>query len=297
MSLHSSLCTRGRSEPLDLPQEVVDYIVDFLHDDIPALLRCSVLSHQWNDAARFHLFSSLELSGRQKLQGFEGFIHNPNSIAVHVQRLRINGQYPNLRPIVSPWALAAILTSLPHLTHLSLFHVHHTDHKNAPRLSPPKDRFALQSLELAYGGAATHHTPEHFLDVLGIFSEIDTLTLQYLRFESKPSEPDGENQFDTALAQSIPKSLRVKKLVIDDVASGTEFWLETLRRTATTTKLTTIHILTSFPWDPASLGSLLSAVGPKLYSLKLDVSGILAHMAGKLTHKTRPTNPLTFESM
>ena len=202
-------------------------------------------------------------------------------MTMHIRKLRINGQYPNLRPIITPTLLASILESLPYLDDLSLFHVHHVDPKNLLPLAAPQARFKLQSLELGFGGATEHHTPYHFLDILGLFSAIDALSLQYPRFRNGTVAENVAENFDSRFGDALPRSLRVRTFIIDDVASGTEFWLEILRRTASTNTLTNIQILTAFPWDPSPLGSLLAAVGSKLESLRLDVSNILTFMSGE----------------
>lgn len=41
---------------LDLPQEIIDYVVDFLHDDNDALRRCSLVARAWTASASYHLF-------------------------------------------------------------------------------------------------------------------------------------------------------------------------------------------------------------------------------------------------
>ncbi|KAF9066123.1 hypothetical protein BDP27DRAFT_1151553, partial [Rhodocollybia butyracea] len=38
------------------PQELVDEIIGFLHDDKGGLLHCSLVCRAWMPAARYHLF-------------------------------------------------------------------------------------------------------------------------------------------------------------------------------------------------------------------------------------------------
>ncbi|KAF9467318.1 hypothetical protein BDZ94DRAFT_1295084 [Collybia nuda] len=44
-----------------LPQELIDICIDFLHSDIESLTSCSLVCWNWVPAARFHLFSFVEL--------------------------------------------------------------------------------------------------------------------------------------------------------------------------------------------------------------------------------------------
>ncbi|KAI0682572.1 hypothetical protein BC835DRAFT_1399177 [Cytidiella melzeri] len=129
----------------------------------------------------------------------------------------------------------------------------------------------------AYAGGAPHHIPEHFLDIIGMFSNIDELSMIYPRFEHTTLvASDIAGQLEMSLANAIPKELRVKKIVIEDTTFGTQFWLETLRRTASVQTLFSVTVLTSFSWDLGPVGFLLAAVGSNLRSLKLDVTGILS---------------------
>lgn len=45
-----------------LPTEVIDIIIDFLHDDFGALNCCALVSSTWTLSCRFHLFQSLTLN-------------------------------------------------------------------------------------------------------------------------------------------------------------------------------------------------------------------------------------------
>lgn len=43
----------------DIPQELLDNIIDQLHDDVTSLAACSLVSHAWLNGSRCHLFYSL----------------------------------------------------------------------------------------------------------------------------------------------------------------------------------------------------------------------------------------------
>jgi hypothetical protein len=44
-----------------IPQELSDVIIDYLHDDRPALGRCGLVCWSWLPSSRFHLFSTIKL--------------------------------------------------------------------------------------------------------------------------------------------------------------------------------------------------------------------------------------------
>jgi hypothetical protein len=264
----------------NIPQELLDYIIDFLHDDYSALTCCSSVSRQWHTSTRYHLFSSIKLCGRQKFADFIGYVRTPQLAFPSLRELQLIGQYPNLRQLVDIKALSAILGALPHLTHLSLAHLHLTNDIGIsepiiPSALPP--RFKLEYFSLRYAGGVPHHSAEHFLKILALFSEINTLWLEYNRFDHRSLVASDIGQYlDKTLSCTIPKELRVKKLVIHDMTFETKFWLEMLRRTATTHSMTSLDVRSHVRWEMEVAGLLLAAVGSNLtHSLKLDLSGLI----------------------
>ena len=81
------------SEPLPrLPSEIVDYIIDFLHDDRNALKRCCLVSESWIPRARRHLFNEIELDEFSSLKAWGKLFPDPaKSPAYHVRSLVIFG--------------------------------------------------------------------------------------------------------------------------------------------------------------------------------------------------------------
>lgn len=53
----------GNDDPVTaqppMPPELTDLVIDFLHNDRASLKNCSLVSHQWLPAARYHLFHTL----------------------------------------------------------------------------------------------------------------------------------------------------------------------------------------------------------------------------------------------
>ncbi|KAF9533364.1 hypothetical protein CPB83DRAFT_845140 [Crepidotus variabilis] len=45
----------------DFPQELVDQVVEFLHDDVDSLRHCRLVCHAWDNSSSTHLFRSLNL--------------------------------------------------------------------------------------------------------------------------------------------------------------------------------------------------------------------------------------------
>lgn len=65
-----------------LSQELIDYIIDFLHNDLPTLRACSLASRCLLDASHHHLLGTVTVVGGPRdemLQGFRHLIENSSS--------------------------------------------------------------------------------------------------------------------------------------------------------------------------------------------------------------------------
>jgi hypothetical protein len=75
-----------------LPPEILDHIVDHLHDEPTTLRECCLVSKSWISRTRIHLFHHVEfrLSGRKSLESWmETFPDPSNSPAHYTRSLRI----------------------------------------------------------------------------------------------------------------------------------------------------------------------------------------------------------------
>ena len=72
----------------NIPPEVLDHTVDFLHDDQEALKKCCIASKSWIPRTRTHLFARIELRSAVKLELWKRmFPDNSNSPAHHTHTL------------------------------------------------------------------------------------------------------------------------------------------------------------------------------------------------------------------
>ncbi len=79
--------------PVPLPPELVDAVVDHLHDDKLALATYSLLSHTWIPPSRFHLFHTIILRvkpGGKEFVTFLGFIRSTPGIADLIHELSLS---------------------------------------------------------------------------------------------------------------------------------------------------------------------------------------------------------------
>jgi hypothetical protein len=79
--------------PLSLPPEILDLIVDHLHDEPTALKTCCVVSKSWIQRTRTHLFASVEFSPPTfHIELWKKTFPDPsNSPAHHTRSLTIRG--------------------------------------------------------------------------------------------------------------------------------------------------------------------------------------------------------------
>lgn len=55
---------------MDVP-ELMDYVIDFLHDDPRSLRACSVVRRAWSTSARFHLFETISITRSDQLKNLQ----------------------------------------------------------------------------------------------------------------------------------------------------------------------------------------------------------------------------------
>ena len=98
-----------------LPQELIDNIVDHLHDDKKSLSSASTISHSWLLSCRFHLFRCIHIkrSRVSPIDDFAQFLETSPSICPIIECLDIKGR-------LNTTVLFRILSCLDRLTSLKL---------------------------------------------------------------------------------------------------------------------------------------------------------------------------------
>lgn len=148
-----------------LPQEILDYIVDYLHNDKATLLSCSTASKSLSDCGSHHLFHNIAIqlnmqTWQTQLHEFFTFVSNAPR-ARYIRRLSILGNVPNHRyhdyvyeSFLSPSFrdIERLLGRIPSLQHLE-FKSLRIIHNGVDYVQPSDDEvieFAhrLQSLSL-----------------------------------------------------------------------------------------------------------------------------------------------------
>ena len=96
----------------DLPPELIDRIIDFLHLDVKSLARCSLVARSWISASQFHLFSDIETTSSKLVNHAPQFFQSHSRIAGLVRDISISA-YP--KALIYADDLLDILALLPSL--------------------------------------------------------------------------------------------------------------------------------------------------------------------------------------
>ena len=117
---------------LNLPQELLDLVIDHFYDDLATLRDCALVAHAWLQPAQTHLFRDIRLRHPTDIFTFRNLIIDRGYIARSVRILRINAKmfkprYYGNRPVESPYIETIqdrIFTSLGQLRTLHFEDVH-----------------------------------------------------------------------------------------------------------------------------------------------------------------------------
>ncbi|CAL1715684.1 unnamed protein product [Somion occarium] len=193
--MHVAPCydvSRTRSVAL-LPQELVDHIIDFLHDDKKTLARCCLVNHMWLPSSRYHLFHSISLSIRnhkdrspthsasKTLKRFTNFVSKHLYARRLIRSLSISKGQGSFSVSIHSSHLVALVIALSRLQTLSLKSVYllGADPKDGiSLLFQTQSCLRLDELRFEYGIFAASEDAlfgAPFIDFLSAFSHIDKL--------------------------------------------------------------------------------------------------------------------------
>ncbi|PBK65490.1 hypothetical protein ARMSODRAFT_1087390 [Armillaria solidipes] len=118
---------------LSVPQELIDYILDFLHDDVPTLRMCSLVSRAFLPCSRYHIYSSVTIIHVDELDLFReryaGQLYQTQNLAALLEHS------PHVPPLVTRFGMHSmammedasmdissfsIISSLHNLSHIEL---------------------------------------------------------------------------------------------------------------------------------------------------------------------------------
>ncbi|KAL6302240.1 hypothetical protein BKA93DRAFT_403773 [Sparassis latifolia] len=276
-----------------LPPELQDMIMDYLHDDKPSLLSCSLVCRCWIYSSRHHLLQSIYIiEGRWAGHGvvqFASFLEElvkagrdllfiPHVHELHV--LGTNGDVHTLqvfeRPNVSSCAIARILTRLSRLRGLELagLQLQKSAQSNLPC---SKAAFKLSKLSLAMVSGSGEESLEDFLSVLRLFRHVENLRLSGVELDVEDEDQEGVAR--TLSSVELPKDMSIRLLVLDSDSPGVNLLCELFRRVVAVGILQRLRVTCHDLVDVAALGELINTTGVMDLELQLN-PGVLQGIGG-----------------
>ncbi|KAJ7863832.1 hypothetical protein B0H14DRAFT_3443937 [Mycena olivaceomarginata] len=193
---------------MDLPQELVDTILDDLHDDVPSLKSCSLAARTFVISARKHIFKKIEiLSSSDASQRFYELLCSSPHIAPLVEDLRItsvlvpetsayldpSGDYMSGRP------LSLILLLLTELIRISIIDIADANHltgrpysRSWNKMEPPLQSalanvFSSPRLEAVHLCGLVLESPCHLLSLFSEAAALKEMSLSRVFFAQRGS--------------------------------------------------------------------------------------------------------------
>ncbi|KAF8515428.1 hypothetical protein JB92DRAFT_3095910 [Gautieria morchelliformis] len=121
---HRNSCAMSSSS-IVLPGELIDQVVDHLHDDSPSLRACCITCRAWAPSARFHLFQDIIVLSAKRANALAVILETSPHISPLVRSLTIDGVYApeHLDPGPLDPAIPAIAAKLTRLKTLRVIRV------------------------------------------------------------------------------------------------------------------------------------------------------------------------------
>lgn len=280
--------------------ELIDMVIDHLHDDKNSLAACSLVSRTWRNSGQFHLLESVTLLGVTTERGLEAFLADVQSsphIGHYARELRVHGEgswfgkydAAELRALcLGPKHMHA-LTQLPALRRLFLFDLLWDTHRDGPeglsRLLRPRmgrvlDKLVLQRVTSArFQSSGQIHNgiyAQDVLDILTPFSAVGVLYFGTPRFELDGCEA-GVPTANAVLQLRFPQRLRIDSLMADpDALDNLRSFVayHVLDRVCTQDDLHTLRVKIK----PGDIGAVSHFVSLRVHSIRnylLDMSAYL----------------------
>ncbi|TCD64220.1 hypothetical protein EIP91_004355 [Steccherinum ochraceum] len=241
-----------------VPQELVDMVLDHLHEDKRTLKACTLVSPSWLDTSRHHLFYDLTVPVSEDTKSFDAFtdfLINTPLIATYIRDLRLRHGSTSLEPFafftavpksqtrIGPDHLACILANLPRLQALLLDSVCiggselHGRYQHYPTTTRS---FRLDSLALTNVRIEqSDYVGKHLSDLFMLFSRVQELKLRNLSTSFFPFFPDPFRPFRVDGISLQPHRLHVDSLSLDLSITTREF-VDIIHRSVDSQKLTSL---------------------------------------------------------
>lgn len=243
----------------NVPLELSDYIIDFLHKDARTLAVCARVCRAWTPASRFHLFRSIVLQNHNFTSSFQRLLKTTPDLGCYVRELTVarfvtpSAVFRPAKPAPSVEdALPCVLAHLPHLRSLTLAHI---DLKNVAELS------ALHhpSLTEATFSFCQFADFADLVDLVSSFPSLAKLSIAGLTWKEELRAPEAR-PLPALRTLALGRELDAERLFEWLVAAGLH------------TSITSLAVRCASERDTDLVGPFITLAGPALHSLDLDWS-------------------------
>ncbi|KAF8530822.1 hypothetical protein JB92DRAFT_3139208 [Gautieria morchelliformis] len=248
-----------------LPGELVDQVIDHLHDDPPSLRACCITCRAWVPSARFHIFHNIVLSA-ERADALTVLLETSPHISSLVRSLTIKGHQDEMPKGLDYYLEAVIPAIAPKLTRLKTLRVERvTLAMQDPKvLSALIHNFStLQELCLSFV------LFDRFRDFAALivahpFLECLDLGFIYWNFKSVTAESHWENVFQEY--PDLRSRLRCIKLdITPDIVTN---WISSHYRVL---PVRTVNRYTMFALDIPQNTTFLQTIGSSLEHLTICI--------------------------
>lgn len=260
------------SQPTHLVPELLDSIIDYLHDDVVSLSACTLASSSFLPRARYHLFHSitLSISDDQSPELFLQFLKSSPHLVGYIRCFSIRHRFSldsfySPPPVLSDYYLAHLLSSLPALSQLSCSHFSWNRATPSQSLlsSPPSHRFCPQNLDLSFVLTPNLNSLAY---LLAFFPDISALRI----IDPYGTFPQAHVPSDIPI-QDHSLSFNLTTLALITWNSDS---LKLIRQSISRRSICTLLVsCSSHPTE--GLQALIDDVGPSLGSLKIWFQALL----------------------
>ncbi|KAI0700284.1 hypothetical protein BC835DRAFT_1412089 [Cytidiella melzeri] len=264
------------SNSAQLPQELLDYIVDFLHDDARSLVSCSLASRSFVPGSRLHLFGTFHIKDDRTLCGLlDASLFATARHAIRTLCLGTTSVISKKSPLkVSFSSLEKLVAHLPMLSNFYMLNIS-VDFPRVSRNSSTSSPEVRTAKAIRYlwlykvvDASTLRPLPSHeFFPILRLFTAIETLNFS-CGFDKRPSFIIPE---DTAFMQhegALP-SLEIQSLRFCSSPVAAPL-MQAISRTSAARSLRSVEVCAQDRETLIALGELLHNVRDHITELTVD---------------------------
>ncbi|KAJ3491592.1 hypothetical protein NLI96_g618 [Meripilus lineatus] len=259
---------------LPLLEDILDIVIGNLCDDKTSLSEISLASKSLMVLARRHLFRTITVQGVSRTHGFSDFndhLSSSQQTSHFIQDVSLVGRVSGcsiFQPSLDYHLLGQILSNLPLLRRLKLDNItwrgkidQDRDDSRIHEYSPtPLDNLSITS-SCVEAGPEGFTGRQHLLDLMTLFSTIDTLRLSYLDIAG----PGPGTNSPECQKMETPSYVRVRSFVSE--GNMDPCILETIRNSGSLDSLKVVS-LHWYEWDGlVAVGAFLRGIGQGIQDL------------------------------